>query len=88
MNLTRIAYTGSLLIVGLGLAVTPHAKASLLFNGTNSKATLDGSYLDAGTHSDYTFEVWIKPYSAAGGELFGVVATGIAGWSTAVSATA
>lgn len=62
MKFTRIAYTGSLLIVGLGLTTTPKANASLQFNGSNSKAVLDGNYLDGTTHSNYTFEVWIKPF--------------------------
>jgi len=68
-DITRIA--AALLAVGIGLALTPHAKASLLFNGSNSKATLDGNYLDGTDHSNYTFEVWIKPYSTGGGEVFG-----------------
>ena len=70
MKLTRLAYSVSLLIVGLGLAIASKANASLQFNGSNSKAVLDGSYLDATTHSNYTFEVWIKPYNL-GGTLLG-----------------
>jgi len=57
-------------MVGLGLATTVQTKASLRFNGSNSKAVLDGSYLDASTHSSYTYEVWIKPFSL-GGTLIG-----------------
>ena len=70
MTFTKSAYTVALLIVGLGLAVTPHSRASLLFNGSSSKAVLDGSYLDGTTHSNYSFEVWIKPFSL-GGTLIG-----------------
>jgi hypothetical protein len=39
----------------------------LRFNGSNSKAVLDGSYLDGSTHSNYSFEVWIKPFSLSSG---------------------
>ena len=70
MKINRTVLTVAVLIVGLGLATTVQTSASLRFNGSNSKAVLDGSYLDASTHSSYTFEVWIKPFSL-GGTLIG-----------------
>jgi len=57
-----------MLIIGLGSALMPDANASLQFNGSNSKAVLDGVYLDGAVHSDYTLEMWIKP-AALGGTL-------------------
>jgi hypothetical protein len=51
------------IIATVAVLASLQTEASLLFNGTSSKAVLDGSYLDASTHSNYTFEVWIKPYS-------------------------
>ncbi|MEI7733405.1 MAG: LamG-like jellyroll fold domain-containing protein [Verrucomicrobiota bacterium] len=63
MKLSKITKMVSLLIVGLGLVATVPSNAALRFNGTDSKAVLDGYYLDGTTHSSYTFEVWIKPFS-------------------------
>lgn len=54
----------------LGVLLTT-AHASLQFNGTNSKAGMDGNYLDGALHSNYTFEVWIKPFTYTHGLLFG-----------------
>ena len=58
------------IVTMVGLTASLQTKASLSFNGTNTKAVLDGYYLDGTTHSNYTFEVWIKPYTL-GGEIFG-----------------
>jgi hypothetical protein len=66
MKITNQLHNGCLILVALGLGITQHLNASLQFNGSNSKAVLDGSYLDGSTHSNYTFEVWIKPYSLGG----------------------
>ena len=71
MHIIKSTCTVLLLVVGLCLAITPKANASLLFNGSNSKAVLDGSFLDATTHSNYTFEVWIKPFTLGEAEIFG-----------------
>ena len=59
--------------IGALVALTAplQTKASLLFNGTNSKAVLDGNYLDGLNHSNYTFEVWIKPFAYTSGHIFG-----------------
>jgi Concanavalin A-like lectin/glucanases superfamily len=62
--------TAALLAVGLAVVATTPANASLQFDGSTSKAVLDGSYLDGTTHSAYTFEAWIKP-SILGGTLIG-----------------
>ena len=51
------------IIATVAVLASLQTEASLSFNGTDSKAVLDGTYLDATTHSNYTFEVWIKPYS-------------------------
>ena len=60
MNFTRIAYMASLLIVGLGLAVTPHSNAALLLNGTNSYGTMSQSFLNGATVTNFTIEFWVK----------------------------
>ena len=39
------------IIVTIAVLASLQTKASLLFNGTSSKAVLDGSYLDGTTHS-------------------------------------
>lgn len=52
----------------VGLALTLYPEASLVFDGSSSRATLDGVLLDGTTHSGYTIEVWIKP-TALGGTL-------------------
>lgn len=36
MKIKHSALTVALLIIGLGLTVTPHSQAAVLFNGTNS----------------------------------------------------
>lgn len=60
----------SLLIFGFGLAKPAHSNASLVFNGVNSESVLDGSYLDGGNHTAYTFDLWIKP-TTLGGTILG-----------------
>ncbi len=62
--------TRTVALLMLGLATTTQTYASLLFNGANSVAVLDGSYLDGGTHANYTFDLWIRP-NALGGTLIG-----------------
>ena len=47
--------------VAINLAVSLNSNASLMFNGADSRAVLDGSFLDGGEQSDYTFNLWIKP---------------------------
>lgn len=59
-----------LVCVSIGANVLT-ASASLRFNGTDSKAVLDGHYLDGGTHSAYTFEVWVKPYTLKEANILG-----------------
>ncbi len=70
MNFIKMSRTVFLLMVAIWFVATPLSNASLQFNGSNSKAVLDGNYLDGTTHSSYTFEVWIKPFSL-GGTLIG-----------------
>jgi hypothetical protein len=70
MKYRKTLRTVSMLIFGLALATTAQTYASLRFNGSNTKAVLDGSYLDGNTHGNYAFEMWIKPFSL-GGTLIG-----------------
>ena len=63
-NTTSTSKTVALLIVGVGLATTAQTNASLRFNGSDSRATINGNYLDGKTHSNYSLEVWIKPFDA------------------------
>jgi hypothetical protein len=66
MKTTNQLHHARLILVALGLGITQYSSASLQFNGSNSKAVSDGNYLDGSTHSNYTFEVWIRPYSLGG----------------------
>jgi hypothetical protein len=67
MKTSRIT---SLLFSALGLFLAVNSNASLYFDGVDSKAVIDGSYLDGSTHENYTLNVWIKP-ATLGGVLFG-----------------
>jgi hypothetical protein len=58
MNPSKSPRTVASLIVGIVIAVTLQSNAALLFDGTDSKAVLDGSYLNGSTNSNYTFEMW------------------------------
>lgn len=57
--------------VGIGLAVRPNSLASLMFNGADSRAVLDGQFLDGGEYSNYTFNLWIKPTTLGPSTLLG-----------------
>ena len=71
MKFTSFAYTVSLLIVGLGLAVnSSHGAAE--FNGTNSYGIIvDQSFLNGATVTDFTIEVWVKNERPAIDQMFG-----------------
>lgn len=69
-NLVRLA-TLATGLAGAVLLASQTVRGSLEFNGMNSRAVLDGHYLDGGEYNEYTLEAWIKPYSRRGGQIIG-----------------
>jgi hypothetical protein len=70
-------------LAGLSCMVNP-THAALRFNGSNSKAVLDGTFLGGAVTSNYTFEVWIKPFAHPNGTIIGKNTEAAKAWSLCV----
>ncbi len=51
----------ALLFVAVVLHVVPGLRAALRFNGTNSYATINGSFMGGATVTNFTVDFWFKP---------------------------